>query len=631
LKRTISLCILSLLLINPVIVRAAGSSYLNELLMKVDAKQLPADRYWEILLHYKPGGNGLKSLVDDPRFFLSPDGKRDQRAELNATIMGFFELDNNDQDHPRCRFPARYEWLKEKLDIDETRIPPVFCGKLDEALEAVAPKSAVLVFPAAHAGGPASMFGHTLLRVDSGFSSGLISHAITYAATATDTNGLLYAFKGVAGFYHGNYSILPYYEKVKEYNDMEHRDIWEYYLNLTENETRRMVLHMWELKDIYSDYYFFDENCSYNILFLLEAARPAVKLTDINITKPWIIPSDTIRDIEKSGLIQKVKYRPSIGTRIRFMASLMDKKTRALASGLSKSYIKPEEVNNPELTDMDKVRTLDLATEIIQYKYSRRELGKDEYQKLFLSVLNIRSKLGNPEHEIADMPVPSPPESGHFSSKIALGMGYRNDSAFNEIRWRPAYHDLLDSDKGFVEGYQINFFDVSARYYYNYKKMQLAKLNFIDILSISPRDEFLKPFSWKATTGFVQKNTKDGKEHLIYQLNTGGGLAYKKKPFGLFYGLLQADLNAGWGYKNKFVAGAGTQVGIIAKISDSWKFNLSEEMICYGFFDSFMKNRVSFAQTLSLNKKNSFNLIFSWEQVHDTEMNEMLVNWNYYF
>jgi hypothetical protein len=44
-----------------------------------------------------------------------------------------------------------------------------------------------------------------------------------------------------------------------------------------------------------------------------------------------------------------------------------------------------------------------------------------------------------------------------------------------------------------------------------------------------------------------------------------------------------------------------------------------------------MKNRVSFAQTLSLNKKNSFNLIFSWEQVHDTEMNEMLVNWNYYF
>ena len=72
----------------------------------------------------------------------------------------------------------------------------------------------------------------------------------------------------------------PYYEKVTEYNNIDHRDIWEYDLNFSEHEVLRMVMHMWELKDIYSDYYFFDENCSYDLLYLLEAARPSLELTD---------------------------------------------------------------------------------------------------------------------------------------------------------------------------------------------------------------------------------------------------------------------------------------------------------------------------------------------------------------
>jgi hypothetical protein len=172
---------------------------------------------------------------------------------------------------------------------------------------------------------------------------------------------------------------------------------------------------------------------------------------------------------------------------------------------------------------------------------------------------------------------------------------------------------------------------VSARYYYHDNKLQFTKLNFIDILSISPRDEFLKPISWKATTGFVQKITKDGGEYLAYQLNLGGGFAYKYKSIGLFYGLFETDLNIGRGYRDKFAAGAGTQVGMIAKITDSWKSNLTGETLFYGLGDSFLKNKVSLAQTVSLDKKNSFNISLSWEKVNDSEVRETVVNWNYYF
>ncbi len=57
---------------------------------------------------------------------------------------------------------------------------------------------------------------------------------------------------------------------------MEQRDLWEYRTNLTEAEVRRMTLHILEMQGIYTDYYFLDENCSYDLLFLLEAARPSV-------------------------------------------------------------------------------------------------------------------------------------------------------------------------------------------------------------------------------------------------------------------------------------------------------------------------------------------------------------------
>jgi hypothetical protein len=36
----------------------------------------------------------------------------------------------------------------------------------------------------------------------------------------------------------GEYSLMPYYRKVKEYGDFESRDLWEYELNLSPEETR---------------------------------------------------------------------------------------------------------------------------------------------------------------------------------------------------------------------------------------------------------------------------------------------------------------------------------------------------------------------------------------------------------
>ncbi len=613
---------------------AADDGYLDALLRTAKEKRLSEDRYWDILVHYKRSGSGKKSLIDDPRFFLATDGKGNPAAELEATLRSFFQEERKDEEHPRCRFVARYAWLKEKLSIDELRLPPVACVEFTEAFARVNPHSAVLVFPTTLNNSPASMFGHTLIRIDSENQSGLLSYAVTYAAAATDTNGFLYAFKGIFGYYPGYFTILPYYEKVAEYSNIEHRDIWEYQLNLTEEEVRRLVMHVWELRDIYADYYFFDENCSFDLLLLLEVARPSLHLSDVfwdNKIRFWVIPIDTIRVVEQNGLITAEKYRPSQATRILAIASRMESGDQKVALDVAARKTSPQAVMKMQIAPEEKMKILDLSAELLQYKYARKQLEKEDYLKQYLPVLNERSTLGKQDADAYAITPPTPPEQGNLPARLSFGGGYRTGSFFSEIGWRAAYHDLLDPDEGFTEGAQINFFDISGRYYFKEDRLQLQHLRLIDIVSLSPRDAFFKPVSWKVNTGFDRELFSDGEEHLIYRLNPGGGFSYKNDIIGLSYIMIETDLELSGGLQDNYSLGFGASAGIIKKLTGSWKIYLSAKGIYYGAGDEHSSIKASLAQNFKISTNNSVTFSLSREKTFDQYQSEVNLNWNIYF
>ena len=64
---------------------------------------------------------------------------------------------------------------------------------------------------------------------------------------------------GVTGGFKGRFSIKPYYLKLREYGDIENRDIWEYQLGLSQEQIRFVLMHVWELQLTYFDYFFFKE------------------------------------------------------------------------------------------------------------------------------------------------------------------------------------------------------------------------------------------------------------------------------------------------------------------------------------------------------------------------------------
>ena len=605
-------------------------SYLENLVGEADRLGLHGERTWEVLLHYAGTlAGGYESRIDDGKFFLSPVGKTDRKAELEATLRSFFIPPARDGEHAACRFPARYAWLTSRLAIDPSRIPAFACTERDKALGAVEAKSAVLVFPVGHINSPASMFGHTLIRIDGSSRSNLISYAANYAADTTDTNGFVYAWKGLTGGYKGYYSLMPYYLKVKEYNDLEHRDMWEYRLRLSEAEVGTMLNHIWELYKIESSYYFLDENCSFNLLYLIEAARPDLHLTDK--TGIFVLPSHTVQIAMASGIIEDVHYRPSQGTKIKKIASLLAPDGQKLAFELASATARPESIGAMPVAAGEKMKILDLAAEYTQFRFARKELEKDAYLRLYLAILGERSRLGTPADDPYRMDEPPRPESGHRTTKIAVGGGVRRGKAFAELNVRPEFHGLLDPDQGYLRGAQIKFLDTALRYDAGAEAIQLKTVHFVDILSISPRDRFFKPLSWKVNTGFDSEPLRDGRDHLLYRLNTGGGLAYSSPFGGICYGFGEVDLNAGEKIRGGVTVGPGFSMGDVEQLTEWWKVHLSARGFLYKIGDDRSTLKFSVAQNFRMTRNNSLNLDYSQEYVSGRRVEEAAALWNYYF
>jgi len=263
---------------------AQTQRYIQTLQQQARQKQLADTAMWRTLVHYRvhPLSRVDRSLADDRDFFLSPQGVRDPAQELDATLAAFFDTDTlHALGQPAaCRFIARYQWLHEQLHFDASIMPPPDCPRYRQWRAGIQADKVTLIFPSAYLNSPASMYGHTFLRLDprpepGQASSPLLSYAVNYAANGDENEGLAYALKGLTGLYAGQFTNAPYYLRIREYNDLENRDIWEYELTLTPQEIDRLLAHTWELGPTRFDYYFFDENCSYHLLSLLPQARRA--------------------------------------------------------------------------------------------------------------------------------------------------------------------------------------------------------------------------------------------------------------------------------------------------------------------------------------------------------------------
>ncbi len=484
------------------------------------AQALAFDPYWIALNHYETGKfGGWRSYVDDPKFFLAKEGDSHPDAELAATLNALYAPTDSGDQHAQCVYPARTRWLREQLQLND--LPTPACTEFKEWFNDIAPHSAVLIFPAAYLNSPSSMFGHTLLRIDQADidsdNTALLSYALNFGAYIEGMdNSILYAWKGLAGGYPGLFSLVPYREKLAEYRSLENRDLWEYRLNLTQAETARMVEHVWELKQIRFDYFFFDENCSFRLLELLEIARPGLTLTEhFPITA---IPTDTVRAVKDAGLVKSIDYRPSRERELLTRAKPLSSEEQHWALKLADDQ---GQLANPDLLKLPSERRAliqDTAFRLQRYRSTSGERDQASAQRSFALLKSINR---NPPPPL-EVERPGLPEQGHQSRTWQLGAGSRDSRAFAEYGLRMAYHDLNDNLYGFPLGAQIEIMQLKLRQYEG-NHWQLQRLDLANIRSLTPRNELLQPWSWQVASGLERVLGKDGDERLVSHLNGGVG------------------------------------------------------------------------------------------------------------
>ncbi|MFT7003164.1 MAG: hypothetical protein ACJAWW_000499 [Sulfurimonas sp.] len=564
---------------------------------------LSSKRYWHLLLHMNDG----VSEIDDQRFFFAEDGKINSKHELEATLNAMLNETKFDDNSSACRFPARKEWLRQELNI--TNFPQVQCTQYNKILKRINPKSATLVFPSAHINSPASMFGHTFLRINSAYKSQLLSYAINYAANANaDTeNGVVFAIKGLFGGYYGQYSLLPYYEKLKEYRDTEQRDIWEYNLNLNESEVLKMVQHMWELNGTHSNYYFTTENCSYNMFWFMEIARPSVKLRDY--FNYQVIPLETIHATSSEGLIKSDYYRASKRTILLEYENLLKPNYLALPKKLVNSQIKINEIlNNTKIPLQQKMYILEASIEFLEYSFSKNDMDKNVYLELFHNITKARASLGMGE-KLNIKPPPNPLES-HRAVKATVGFGFRDEESISFLGIRPTYHNLEDSNYGFLRGTQIEFLDLV--FSYTQDKIEVEDATILSIASLAQRSEFFNNFSWRTKFGW-DKNYLDDKTNFIATVGAGyswgNELAYTYIMIDpLFY------------VENKFVTALNASTGLCI---DKYKFMSTNIEVSRRYYDSgYQQNLIKVAQSFRLSQNVQLKFKYDYKERAINEANE---------
>lgn len=494
-----------------------------------DLRELAEQRQWLQLLHYRehPYTFRFISQNDSPEFFLSENGKHDAYAELVADVAAFSETGFGDNESPQCRFPARYHWLKQRLPqigfVDQS------CSEFDTWKEELNAHSLTLIFPASHINSPSSMYGHTLVRLDreDPSSSKLLAYSVNFAANADPTdNELVFSYKGLTGGYPGEVSVMPYYVKTNQYQHMEYRDTWEYALDFGTAEVDQFVRHTWELRDASFDYFFFDENCSYRLLTMLDAASSRSDLADDFVMKA--VPVDTIRALYDAGFVEREFYRPSA-------ASVMESNAELASSAeatLAKRVVDTDEDISSLISHLDiesQVRTLELAYSYARYLAVKKKQANPVLRKRTLAILSARSKLpaGDP------FPAPRKPEyrddEGHKTSRLSIGGGYTAEQWHGDLNYRIAYHDVLDPSSGFQAGAQIEMGDFHFRAYDD-GDVQLQKLTLVNVLSLSHQTRFQSPVAWTVSAGLDRFNP-DGSE-LFSRFNVGFGRAYQL-PLGV--------------------------------------------------------------------------------------------------
>ncbi|WPU64434.1 Lnb N-terminal periplasmic domain-containing protein [Peredibacter starrii] len=512
---------------------------------------------------------------------------------------------NTDQ-HPQCKFPARFKLLKEN---STESFPTSKCPAYDEWLATLDPQGASLVFAGNYPDNPGSIFGHTFLKVKTSSHSRLqskgkqhseiLDYALNYAAAVDDTGSFMYAMKGIFGGYYGFFSMDPYYVKINDYSEGEGRDIWEYELAFDQKDAQFLLAHFWEVRyQAKFKYYFLDDNCSFLVLKLIDATKPEWKV--VTSDPPYVIPIETVKELKEfPGAIKSTHYRPSV----RKKAENSYKNLNPIQKHETIKLLH-HELSPAKITDANVLNTVVLS---LFSKRSKNNGALSTEDKLLQDGTLIQLSTLDTSKLTSEVENQGDPSKSHKVKQVGLGFGYQQ-KAYGELSFRPGLHDMTDFQRGYLDYSELEVADIHARI----KEDQFTIHN-IDLFNLGlyrPTSLQENSFSWRTRWAYQNQSQIFCEFCKSVYGEAAVGYAYHLYPKLLTYIMFGGFLNAGAIDTHELKSGGMSEIGTISNFTEKTRllFAISSYLNLTNTTSGRTLYRVSVQGTYNIDKDIDVNL-----------------------
>jgi hypothetical protein len=455
---------------------------------------------WQALLHLNEG----EPQILDPNFLLS-HLNFSPKNELLATIKFIKESPKQ----AVCRFPARYIFLSDYIDLDIAKIKRAEqCSELKRYIDFVPFDNVNLIFASEVVSSASSMMGHTFMNVTgNNVNDEGVSHSVSFFTEFSTLNPISLFYDATIGGMNGYFIVRPYSVDIEQYVDKEGRNLWSYQLNLSEQDKVLLKYHIWELKNLEINYLFQSYNCATLTLYLLSIAKPELR----NEEKLFVIPIDVVKASNKHQLVSKQDVILSREWELYMLENNLPKNVLFQLNNAIK--------NNTGL-DFHRLDN-SIRSMAKRYLYRLNTISPQLFLKSHPTIKDsiVNTGLNSSSQFKVDLthyknPTKTPQDS-------AIGISYLQDSEtdYIDFTFMPASHYLYGDNTQYFSESALRIGEVILRSNMETKNISLQAFTLYSMKSLMPSSEFESQLSGEFFLGLKSTFESALNEKLVFELS----------------------------------------------------------------------------------------------------------------
>lgn len=360
-------------------------------------------------------------------------------------------------------------------------------------------KKLYLVFAGPYPSSPTSSFGHIFALIEPQEKKPfLLWDAIDFSADISEVGSFNFFLNGIFGSLDGQYKIIPFYEKLREYTFIESRSLWLFPIQFDKQESQNLLNNLFQVQGKVLPYKFANHNCASEILRLINNS----KKNPNDISNVLVLPRDVIRKTHIDSVIFIESISASL-TQYNMDTLIIDNKNDSLTL-------------SSEISLQKKLSFLEWQN--FHGRTSLTEQEKDELNRLRKEV--SRSE----KNDIASLRTYAKKFSIHPTMRADVACRYSSElEPMYLLKYRFGLHEYFDPSIVYPKDDYLSIFNIELGY--TDKKIFLNKFMLFEQTSLQPISFLSNSSSWKMGFGIDQQKEL-GKRKLAAGLFLASGYTF---------------------------------------------------------------------------------------------------------